>query len=151
MRVFARDQLVKVHPRQAPGRRITDPEDLPAERSAYALRDLDHLRRLAAGHGPAVGAFAAALLDTPLPWTRMRQVYALLGLVKRWGAARVDAACAGALEHEAVNIGLIGRMLERGTESATAASQPTLPGVVVPGRFARDPDYFATRTTRGAR
>jgi transposase len=151
VRVFARGQLVKVHPRQAPGRRITDPEDLPAERSAYAMRDLDHLRRLAAGHGPAVGAFAAALLDTPLPWTRMRQVYALLGLVKRWGAARVDAACASALEHEAINVGLIGRILERGTHNATAASQPALPGVVVPARFARDPDHFATRTTRGAR
>jgi hypothetical protein len=115
LRMFARGQLVKVHPRQAPGRRMTDPEDLPAQRSAYALRDLDHLHRPTAGHGPAVGAFAAALLDSPLPWTRMRQVYALLGMVKRWGAARVDAACAGALEHEAVNVGLIGRMLERGT------------------------------------
>ena len=33
---------------------------------------------MASGHGPAVGAYAAALLDTPLPWIRMRQVYALL-------------------------------------------------------------------------
>ena len=47
----------------------------------------------------------------------MRQVYALLGLVKKWGAERVDAACARALEAEAVNVGLIGRMLERGTET----------------------------------
>ncbi len=151
VRVFARGQLVKVHPSQAPGRRITDPEDLPAEGSAYAMRDLDHLRRLAAGHGPAVGAFAAALLDTPLPWTKMRQVYALLGLVKRWGAERVDAACAGALDHEAINVGLIGRMLERGTENATAAPQPSLPGVIVPARFARDPEHFATRATGGGR
>jgi len=78
VRVFARAQLVKVHPRQAPGRRVTDPGDLPAERTAYALRDLDHLKRMAAGHGPAIGAFAAALLENPLPWTKMRQVYALL-------------------------------------------------------------------------
>ena len=81
------------------------------------MRDLDQLQRIAAGHGPAIGAYAAALLDIPLPWTRMRQVYALLGLVKKWGASRVEAACASALEHEAVNIGLIRRMLERGTET----------------------------------
>jgi len=52
-----------------------------------------------------------------------------------------------ALDHEAVNVGLIGRMLERATENTTL--QPTLPGVVVPGRFARDPDHFATRPARG--
>jgi hypothetical protein len=56
VRVFARGQLVKVHPRQQPGHRITDPDDLPSDRTAYAMRDLDHLRRLAAGHGPAIGA-----------------------------------------------------------------------------------------------
>ncbi|MGH8985615.1 MAG: Mu transposase domain-containing protein, partial [Acidimicrobiia bacterium] len=151
VRVFARGQLVKVHPRQAPGRRITDPDDLPSHKTAYAMRDLDHLRRLAAGHGPAIGAFAAALLEHPLPWTKMRQVYALLGLVKKWGSDRVESACASALEHEAVNIGLIGRMLERGTENTTTAAQQSLPGVVVPGRFARDPEHFATRATGGAR
>ena len=31
----------------------------------------------------------------------MRQVYRLLGLVKKWGAERVDAACARALDAEA--------------------------------------------------
>jgi transposase len=151
VRVFARGQLVKVHPRQQPGKRVTDPDDLPSERTAYAMRDLEALRRLAAGHGPAVGAFAFALLDTPLPWTRMRQVYALLGLVKKWGAARVDTACASALEHEAINVGLIGRMLERATEHAAkdTTTQPPLPGVVVAGRFARDPGEFATRRAKG--
>jgi len=143
VRVFARGQLVKVHPRQAPGRRVTDPGDLPAERTAYALRDLDHLQRLAAGHGDAIGVFAAALLDHPLPWTKMRQVYALLGLVKKWGAERVDAACASALDHEAVNVGLIGRMLERGTENDQAPTPAATTDVVVAGRFARDPEHFA--------
>jgi transposase len=141
VRIFARGQLVKVHPRQAPGRRSTDPADLPADKTIYAMRDLDRLRRLAADHGDAIGAYAAALLDIPLPWTKMRQVYALLGLVKRWGADRVNSACATALEAEAVNVGLIGRMLERGTE--TTPVQPALPGTVVAGRFARDPQHFA--------
>jgi hypothetical protein len=80
----------------------------------------------------------------------MRQVYALLGLVNKWGDQRVDAACASALEHEAINVGLIGRMLERATEHARPAQPP--PGVVVAARFARDPGEFATRhATGGAR
>jgi transposase len=148
VRIFHRGQLVKAHPRQEPGRRSTDPDDLPSEKTAYALRDLDRLQRMAAGHGDAVGAYAAALLAHPLPWTKMRQVYALLGLVKKWGAGRVDVACASALDHEVVNVGLIGRMLERGTEHTPI--QPALPGTatVIAGRFARDPDHFALSATR---
>jgi transposase len=49
VKAFWRGQLVKVHPRQPPGGRSTDPDDLPSERTAYALRDLDHLKRLAPG------------------------------------------------------------------------------------------------------
>jgi hypothetical protein len=143
VKVFSRGQLVKVHPRTTPGGRITDPADLPAERTAYALRDIEHLKRLAAGHGPAVGAYAAALLDGPLPWTKMRQAYALLGLVKKWGPERVNTACTRALDVEAVNVGLIGRMLERATEANTDTPPPPASTVVVSGRFARDPGHFA--------
>ena len=141
VRIFHRGQLVKVHPRQAPGRRSTDPEDLPTEKTVYAMRDLARLQAMAAAHGSAIGAYATALLDIPLPWTRMRHVYALLGLVKKWGPERVDAACASALDHEVVNVGLIGRMLERGTDQTPL--QPALPGTVIPARFARDPAHFA--------
>jgi len=141
VRIFSRGQLVKVHPRQAPGHRVSDPDDLPSHTTVYAMRDLDRLRRMAAGHGEAIGVYATALLDIPLPWTKMRQVYALLGLVKKWGPERVEAACRRALEAEAVNVGLIGRMLERGTEATPI--QPALPGTVIAGRFARDPAHFA--------
>lgn len=153
VRVFSRDQLVKVHPRMGIGKRSTDPADLPAERTVYAMRDLEQLQRIAAGHGVAIGSYAAALLEHPLPWTKMRQVYALLGLVKKWGSERVEAACASALEHEAINVALIGRMLERGLEQTPI--QPPLPGTgtasgtVVAGRFARDPGEFATRRASG--
>ncbi|MDQ4134040.1 MAG: IS21 family transposase [Actinomycetota bacterium] len=141
VRIYFRAQLVKVHARVPAGRRQTDPADLPAEKTTYALRDIEHLRRMAAAHGPAIGAYATALLEVPLPWTRMRQVYALMGLVKKWGAERVDAACARALEAEAVSVSLIGRMLERGTEKQAPTDRPA--SGAPPGRFARDPGHFA--------
>lgn len=145
VRIFHRGQLVKVHPRTRAGGRVTDPADLPTHKTIYAMRDLDALQRLAAGHGPAIGGYAAALLDTPLPWTRMRQVYALLGLVKKWGPERVEAACARAAEAEAFNVALIGRMLERGTEKAPAAAPapPPLRTTTRPARFARTAEEFA--------
>jgi hypothetical protein len=142
VKVFFRGQLVKVHPRQPPGGRSTDPADLPSEKTVYAMRDVERLQAMAAAHGPAVGTYARALLDIPLPWTRMRQVYALLGLVKKWGPERVDAACARALEAEAISVSLIGRMLERATEKGQPPSPPTPPAPA--GRFARAPEHFAS-------
>ena len=38
--------------------RYTDPTDLPAEMTAYAIRDLDALQRKATAHGEHVGAYA---------------------------------------------------------------------------------------------
>ncbi len=87
VRVFHRGQLVKVHPRQA-----TRAARHRSRRPAVGTdRVRDARPRPAAApwppsHGPDVGAYATALLDIPLPWTKMRQVYALLGLVKKWGA-----------------------------------------------------------------
>jgi hypothetical protein len=60
---------------------------------------------------------------------------------QKWGPERVELACASALEHEAINVGLIGRMLERATEAAEAPPAPA--GAVVAARFARDPNEFA--------
>jgi len=148
VRVTHRGVVVKVHPRGKPGSRTTDPADLPAERTAYAMRDLEHLQRLASEHGAAIGAYAAALLEHPLPWTKMRQVYALLGLVKRWGAERVEAACSRALEVEAINVALIGRMLDRATENTTTEANGDAPTTVVAARFARDPAEFRTGARR---
>jgi len=141
VRIWHRGQLVKTHPRQQPGHRVTDPADLPEHKTAYAMRDIGYLQKLADDTGPAVGAYAAALLDCPLPWTKMRQVYALLGLTRKWGTARVEAACARALEAEAVSVPLIGRMLARGTDTAPLPHTPPLPGMPPP-RFARDAAHF---------
>jgi hypothetical protein len=105
------------------------------------MRDIDHLRHLAANEGAAIGTYADALLGGPLPWTKMRQVYRLLGLAKKWGPARVNTACVKALEAETVNVGLIERMIERATENAEAPAAPV--GDVVAGRFERDPGEFA--------
>jgi transposase len=149
VKVFHRGQLIKVHPRQRQGGRHTDPADLPTGTEVYAMRDIEALKAMAARHGPSVGAYATALLDSPLPWTRMRQVYRLLGLAKKWGAQRVEAACARALEAEAVDVGLIARMLERATENAPPPT-PAATGNVVPGRFSRDASEFATVTGAGS-
>jgi hypothetical protein len=145
VKLFCRGQLVKTHPRQQPGRRITDPADLPAEKTTYALRDVASLAKTARRHGDAIGAYAERLLDTDLPWTKMRQVYRLLGLVRRYGPGPVDTACQRALELDVVNVTKIASMLERATENTPP---PPRPPVAAAARFARDPaEYRATQLT----
>jgi hypothetical protein len=88
------------------------------------------------------------VLDDPLPWRKMRQVYALLGLVKKWGAERVETACARAAEAEAFDVGLIERMIERATEGQGPATLPIKPGGSA--RFARPAEHFATLKRPGS-
>jgi hypothetical protein len=142
VKLYAKGQLIKVHPRVPAGKRSTDPADLPSERSVYAMRDVNQLIKMAHQHGDVIGAYAEAVLDNPLPWTKMRQVYRLLGLVKKWGANTVELACAKALEAEAIDVSLIARMIERATE-ALEHDTPPEPNVIQ-GRFSRDPSEFST-------
>ena len=87
------------------------------------MRDLDRLVAAAHRHGPNVGIYAERLLDDPMPWTRMRTVYRLLGLARRYGADPVNTACARALDVDVVSVTKIASMLEKAAETATAASR----------------------------
>jgi transposase len=142
-------RLVKTHPRQPPGGRSTDRDDLPEHKAGYALRDLSRLIALCAGHGECIGIYAERLLDDPLPWTRMRSVYRLLGLVRRYGPGPVEAACERSLDLDVVSVSKIAAMLEKATER----QQPVLPAAAGSrhnsqgGRFARDPSEFSGRGT----
>jgi len=139
VKLFHHGQLVKAHPRQQPGRRVTDPSDLPAEKTTYAMRDIASLSAAARRHGDAIGVYADRLLDTDLPWTKMRQVYRLLGLVRRYGAGPVDTACARALDLDVVNVTKIASMLEKATENTPL---PPRPAAAAAARFARDPAEY---------
>jgi transposase len=139
VKLFHQGQLVKVHPRQPVGGRVSDPEDLPEHKAGYALRDLDQLIATATTHGPEVGTYAGRLLEGELPWTRMRQVYRLLGLARRYGDSAVGAACARALALDVLNVTKIASMLEQATENTPPPPPPLSPTTA---RFARDPAEF---------
>jgi transposase len=134
-------RLVKTHPRQPPGGRSTDRSDLPDHKAGYAMRDLTQLITTCAGHGPNIGIYAERLLDDPLPWTRMRSVYRLLGLVRRYGPGPVETACSRSLDLDVVSVSKVASMLEKAIER----EQPVLPVAAgsPTGRFARDPGQYA--------
>ena len=143
VRLYFGNELVKTHPRVAPGKRSTDTADYPVGTAPYARRSVDGIIAKSREQGEHVGVLAERLLAGPLPWTRMRQAYGLLRLCERYGAERVNALCARSLAFDVLDVPRIERMLK----SARSAEDAAPSGRVVPlptSRFARDPASFAT-------
>lgn len=141
VKVFLAGQLIKTHGRVPAGGRVTDPADLPSAKTDYAMRDIESQKRKAHARGPAIGVFAETVLDGPLPWTRMRQVYALFRAADRFGDDRVNLACVRAVDAECTSVKIVVGMVERALEAETAAAEP-VPDNVIVGRFAREPGHF---------
>lgn len=147
VKLYVGAQLVKLHPRQPEGGTRLDPVDLPPGKAALATRDATTLCEQAAGFGPHVAEYARRLAEGPLPWSRIRFVYRLLGLARRYGAATTDEACARALELDVIDVLRIGRMLERGLVTRgliTSTPSPNAPKQGHVLRFARSRQEFRT-------
>ena len=146
VRFYWKRELAATRVRQPPGGRDIRAEDYPEERFACAQRDTAFLRKQAAAHGPAVERFAEALLDVKLPWTRMRRVYALLGLCRRYGGERVNKACVRALEAGLHDV----HRLERILRLATPPNEmPAGRGKVLPiARYLRPSAQYALPLAR---
>ena len=146
VRIYEHGEVIKVHPPQPPGGRATDYTDYPAERAPYAMRAPDACCRRAEEVGPAVGQFARVLLRGTFPWARLRQAQKLLRLADRYGAARLNAACARALAFELLDVRRVERIVRTALEREPT---PTERGAVVPlpARFARAPESFAHHPT----
>jgi hypothetical protein len=145
VKIYFGTELIKMHERQAPGGRSTDAADYPVHKSVYALRDVDALRARATTKGSHVGAYAERLLGGPLPWTKMRQAYALLALCDKFGEGRVEAICQSALAFDVVDVSRLTKMLK----SAAKPAQPEDAGKVVQlplPRFVRPTTHFETRS-----
>ena len=96
------------------------------------------------------GRVLERLLDGPLPWTRMRQAYQLVRLCDRYGASRVDAACARALEFDVLDVPRLGRLLKRDFErEMLAEDEGALAQLSQHPRFGRHDDEFRTRGQKG--
>ena len=140
VRIYHRGKLIKTHLRQPRGGRATDPDDYPAELTAYTNRAPDRIKRSAAEHGPAVAEFAGRLFDGPLPWAKVRQGHKLIRLGQRYTPERLDARLPqgpGSRPHRRPPGGAhLVQALEQEAVSELPKPPPT-------GRFARPGSVFA--------
>ena len=144
VRVYLGTELIKAHVRTAPGKRTTDRADYPEGKADFAMRSVDAVLARARRRGDHIGRYAERLLGGPLPWTRMRQAYALMRLCDAHGDGRVEALCQSALAFDVVDVTRLGRMLKQA--QAPGAPEPRDGKVVaLPApRFARSAEHFRT-------
>ena len=146
VKLYKGGRLIKVHPKQPVGGEHIDPDDVPPGKAPLVTRDASALCERAEEFGEHVGIYAHRLADGPLPWSRIRHVYRLLGLARRYGAEATDEACARALEVDVVDVKRISGMLEKGLATRrllkSAPPSPAPAGTVL--RFARPTSAFQT-------
>ena len=141
VRCFEDQQLVAIHARlHQPGARSTLDEHLPPEALAYKMQDPTWCLKQAQVIGPAChqlieALFAHRVLDN------LRAAQGVIGLGKRYGTARVEAACQRALAFDHPRYRTVKTILDKGLDQ-----QPVDPSQPVPlasaytgqGRFTRD-------------
>ncbi len=132
--LFDGDTLVKTHVRDG-RRRITDEADLPPDKVAFLMRTPAWCRRRAAEVGTATAALVDGLLEQG-GLTRLREVQALLRLLDRYDAVRLEAACALALTADG-RMKTVRNILEAGLDQRQIAlPMPTTAGAYLHGAAA---------------
>jgi transposase len=111
-------QLLREHLRQARGRHRIKDEDRPK----HTPLGIVHLLARADKSGPHVGRFAKALYERQAE-AAARRIQGLLSFAKKYGVARVEDACAAALELEAYDFRFVRRYLERSSQPPVSLRQ----------------------------
>jgi len=146
VRFYEHGKLVKTHPRKAPGQRSIDPADFPKEPFAAGQRDAAFFVGKAKEHGEHVGRFAEALAAGPLPWTRLRSLFKLLSLARKYGPERLDTSCKTALDADMVDVHRLADLVRLDTRLA-----PTGARVIPLARYLRPTSQYALPLARRER
>jgi len=140
VRLYYKGQLIKTHPVVLPGKRSTDFNDYPKEKTPYAMRSCSYHIEKAQEIGASCQAFMELLLAGDFPWARLRQAQKLLRLPEKYGKDRVEHACRRALSFDLIDVRRVEGMIVKGLEGTEG---PTRGKVIAPARFARPASYFA--------
>lgn len=115
VQIFDNGQLIATHGRRPAGK-STDLSHYPPEKIAFAMRTPVWCRSQAADIGPACVAVIAGLLEVNALF-RLRAAQGVLGLASKHGAARLEKACARAIEVGDPTYRTVKGILAAGTET----------------------------------
>ena len=124
--VYADHEIVKSHARVGKGQRSTDWQDYPSQKAAFFMRNPSWCRRRAAELGPAVAALVGELLGEQA-LHRLRSAQGVIHLADTHGAARLELACALALEVGDPSYRTVRGILKAGREQLTPEPETQAP------------------------
>ena len=141
VRVYHQHELKAIHPRLTlPGQRHTVDEHLPPEHVAFKMRDPQWCLKQAEATGPFCLRFVQRLFGHRV-LDRLRAAQGVVGLAKRYGAARLEVACQRALYFDNIQYRTVRVILEKSLDLQANPARcfdelsKTYTGA---GRFARD-------------
>jgi transposase len=115
---------IAIHPHgRKPGQRFTVRDHLPPEAQAFFAHDRDWCIARATEIGPACGIFIERLLADRIV-ERLRAAQGTLRLAERYGADRLNAACARALAHDSLFYRTVKTILAGGFDLQPMATLP---------------------------
>jgi transposase len=129
---------VAVHPRsRKPGQRFTVRDHLPPQAQAFFAHDRDWCVEQGMRIGPACAALIERLLSDRIV-ERLRAAQAVLRMAERYGAQRLEAACARALAHDSPFYRTVKTILAGGFDQQPLSAVDPAPAYARGGRFVRD-------------
>jgi transposase len=150
---FHKGQRVAAHVRDdTPGRHTTNPAHMPKAHQRHLEWTPSRLTEWAGRIGPQTQALVAAILaDRPHPEQGYRSCLGLLRLGRRYGEARLEAACARALAVGARSYRHVDSILKHGLEQRPLLAAAPSPGGPAPvHEYVRGRDYYRDRDAPGA-
>lgn len=141
IRIYLSHELVAIHARNPPGGRATVKEHLPPNALAYSMQDPQWCLSQASEIGAHCRTVIERLFRDKVMYY-LRAAQGIVGFKKRYGAARVNAACHRALLFDNVRYNAIKQILEKGLDQE-ASEEACFDGLAQSytgaGRFTRDP------------
>lgn len=140
--IFHRGKRVASHLRSTrPHRPTTVPEHMPSSHRRYRDWTHERIHREAAKVGPDAATLIDLILRSrPHPEQGFRSAIGILGLVKRFGSERVDAACARALALNTRSYTSVAAILKNRTDKGPASVAEEAP-VLIHANI-RGPGYY---------
>ena len=142
--IFLRGERIAAHLRMSGnGKHTTVPEHMPSSHRRYADWTIERIRAEAGRIGASTLLLCDMILaERPHPEQGFRACLGIVRLTRGFGAERVDAACARALEIGARTYGSVRSILDNRLDRQPVAQRATAEGPAIAHPNIRGPRYY---------